>query len=97
MACARTKIEAIINNVLAPNSVAMVVQDLNEIFGLGVSTDSRNHGPLELFPIVIQYSHKFNGIKLKLIDLNSTLNEKSEIILKTERPWPPYKVCCILW
>jgi hypothetical protein len=74
--------------VLASNSVAMAVQDLNEISSLGVSTDGQNHGSLELFPIVIQYSHKFNDIKSKLTDLNGTLNEKSEMIPKTERPWP---------
>jgi hypothetical protein len=62
--------------VLAPNSVAMAVQDLNETSGLGVTTDGCNHGSLELFPILIQYSYKVNGIKSKLIDLNSTLREK---------------------
>jgi hypothetical protein len=51
--CARTKTEAIVNNVLAPHSVAIGIQDLNEISCLGVSTDGNSYGSLNLFPVVI--------------------------------------------
>jgi hypothetical protein len=42
--CARTKTEGIVNNVLAPHSVAVAIQDLNEISCLGVSMDGSNYG-----------------------------------------------------
>ena len=55
--CARTKVEAIVNNVLAPASVQCVLNNIqeHEIKYLGVSTDSSNHKSTQLFPIVIQY------------------------------------------
>ena len=55
--CARKKIEAIVNNVLAPASVQCVLNDIekHEIMYLGVSTDGSNHKSTKLFPIVIQY------------------------------------------
>jgi hypothetical protein len=99
---AGTKTEAIVNNQFAPYSVAMAIQDLNEIYCSGVSTDGRNHASLKLFHVVIPYFHKVHGIKSQLIDLNSTPNDKIRDNSKlcytnTERLQPPYKACCILW
>jgi hypothetical protein len=56
----------------------MGIQDLNELSCLGVSTDDSNHGYLKLFSVVTQHFHKVRNIISKLIDLNSTPNEKSE-------------------
>ena len=55
--CVSTKIEAIVNNVLAPASVQCVLNGIqeHEIMYLGVSTDVSNHKSTKLFPIVIQY------------------------------------------
>jgi hypothetical protein len=38
------------------------------------------HGSLKLFPVVIQHFHEVHDIKSQLTDLNSTPNEKSEMI-----------------
>ena len=42
--CARTKVEAIVNNVLSPMTVKYVLNDIHEhgIMYLGVATDSSN-------------------------------------------------------
>jgi hypothetical protein len=67
-----------VNNALAPRSVSVAIQDLNEISCSAVSTGGSNNGSLKLFPVLIQYFHKIRGIKSQLIDLNSIPNEKSE-------------------
>ena len=43
--CARTKIEAIVNNILSPMNVKYVLNDIQEhgIMYLGIATDSSNH------------------------------------------------------
>ena len=53
--CARTKIEAIANNVLSPMTVKYVLNDINEhgIMYLEIATDSNNHQSTKLFPIVV--------------------------------------------
>jgi hypothetical protein len=79
----RTKTEAIVNKTIAPHLVAMEIQDLNEISSLGVSIDGINHGSLKLFPVVVQYFHKVDGIRSQLIDLNSKPNEKPETIVNS--------------
>ena len=72
--CARTKFEAIVNNVLAPASVQCVLNDIekHEIMYLRVSTDGSNHKSTKLFPIVIQYfDWKNGGMQSKLLDVRS--------------------------
>jgi hypothetical protein len=64
--CERIKTGGIINNLLAPLSVVLEIQDLNEISCTGVSTDGSNHDSLKAFPTMIQYSNKVHGIKSKL-------------------------------
>jgi hypothetical protein len=54
--CARTKSEAIPNNVLTPYLVVMVIQDINEISCLYVSTGDNNRGSLKIFPVMINIS-----------------------------------------
>ena len=76
--CARTTIEAIVNNVLAPASVQCVLNDIekHEIMYLRVSTDGSNHKSTKLFPIVIQYfDWKNGGMQSKLLDVRSLKNE----------------------
>ena len=78
--CARTKVEAIVNNVLSPMSVKYVLNDIQEhdIMYLGVATDSSNHQSTKLFPIVVQYfDWKHGGLQSKLLEVKSTTNETS--------------------
>jgi hypothetical protein len=79
---ARTKTEAIVNNVLAPYSLKEVLKIINDnnISFIGVCTDGSNHGAVKIFPILIQYFDKNFGIKHNLIELKSLPNETNEKI-----------------
>jgi len=73
--CARTKTEAIINNIIGPHMAAELVKSLNDINCIGIATDASNHGAEKLFPIIIQYfDWKAGGIQTKLLELDSTPN-----------------------
>ena len=76
--CARTKVEAIVNNVLSPMTVQYALNDIQEhgVMYLGVATDGSNHQSIKLFPIVIQYFDWINGgLQSKLLEVRSTTNE----------------------
>jgi hypothetical protein len=73
---AGTSTEAIVNNVLAAHSSAMAIQYLKEMSCLGICTDGSNCASLKLFTVVIQNFYNVHGSKSKLIDLNSTPNER---------------------
>lgn len=72
---ARTKTEAIINNVLAPHALDIVIETMKGISFFGLSTDGSNHNELKLFPIL-----KAGGLQKKVIELRTTPNETSETI-----------------
>ena len=77
-ACARTKIEAVVNIVIAPFLIKSILNDIEsgEIMYLGVATDGSNHKSTKLFPIVIQYfDWQKGGLQSKLIEVKSTTNE----------------------
>lgn len=67
--CARTKTEAIVNNVLGPHSVEIVIEELKNISHCGISVDGSNHKYIKLFPILIQYFDWKGGMKIKIIEL----------------------------
>lgn len=79
---AKIKTEAIINNVLAPNSVNIALKRIEDenISYIGVCTDASNHGSLKIFPVLIQYFDREYGIQLRIVELKSLQNEKSETI-----------------
>lgn len=81
MACGRTKAEAIVNNIFGPHTIDLVMNDLNDISYISISTDASNHGALKIFPILIQYfDYKNGGTKCKLLDITSQPNEQSDTI-----------------
>jgi hypothetical protein len=49
------------HNLLAPYSVAMATEDLNEIPCFSVSMDGSNHGSLKISPVMIKYFHEVCG------------------------------------
>ena len=78
--CARTKVEAIVNNVISPMTVKYVLNDILEhgIMYLRVATDSSNHQSNKLFSIVAQYFDWKHGVlQPKLLEVKSTTNETS--------------------
>lgn len=76
LACARTKSEAIINNVIAPYTIEVLLQNLQDVF-LGLSTDASNHNADKIFPIIIQYFDWKTGMQNKLLELSALQNETS--------------------
>ncbi|KAL4127157.1 hypothetical protein QTP88_011355 [Uroleucon formosanum] len=81
ISCARTKTEAIVNNVLAPHSLKVMIECLKCIPFISIATDASNHGNTKMFPVLIQYYDYLNGgINIKLIDLENTKNETSDTV-----------------
>lgn len=80
--CGKTKTQAIVDNVIAPYVLEKAREDLNKSKFIGICTDSSNHGYLKMFPVVVQYFDKFDGLNSKLVELKSCQNEKSITISK---------------
>lgn len=77
----RTKTAAIVNNVLATHCLDETVKTLQtDVSYFGMGTDASNHKNLKLFPIVIQYFDRENGVQSKLLNLEETKNETAETI-----------------
>lgn len=80
---AKTKTEAIVNSVLAPDSLDSILKNIerNDIRYCGVSVDASNHGALKVFPVVIQYfDWKNGGLQSKLIEMEALPGETADII-----------------
>lgn len=75
--CARTKTEAIVNEVLAPHSVKTCLDEIREldIPYIGASTDGSNHGSTKMFPVLVQYFHAAKGIQQVVLSFESLENE----------------------
>lgn len=69
VACGRTKLQAIITGVLAPESVRSILMELSENHFFSLATDASNHGNTKMFPLVLQYFSPTKGLQLKLYDL----------------------------
>lgn len=78
-ACARTKTEAIINEVLGPHSVKLRLEEMRklDVLYIGISTDGSNHGSIKMFPVLVQYFHPEKGIQHVLLSFESLENETS--------------------
>ncbi|XP_025029754.1 uncharacterized protein LOC107326422 [Python bivittatus] len=74
--CARTKMEAIINHVIAPHTISELLKDLRDMTCFGISTDASNHGAQKIFPLVLQYfDWKAGGIQTKVLELDTISHE----------------------
>lgn len=77
---AKTKTEAVINNVLGPHTLEVIKSDLKAVDYVSISTDASNHRYHKIFPIVIQYFSVKSGIESKLIELDELPNETSDTV-----------------
>lgn len=73
---ARTKSEAIVKNVLAPDCQKQLMQELSETSCFTLMVDSSNHGAQKLVPIVVRYFHVPSGINVKVLELETLPGEK---------------------
>jgi hypothetical protein len=77
---ARTKTEAIVNNVLSPLIFTMIKSETENIPYISVATDGSNHGSTKLFPVLIQYFDCKKGVTTKMIKLGDLKNETAVTI-----------------
>ncbi|RVE40922.1 hypothetical protein evm_014426 [Chilo suppressalis] len=76
---ARTKMEALVTEVLGPYSVQNVVDAVNtDNLFYCLQTDASNKKNIKLFPLVIQYFTAKNGIEQKLLDFYENSNESAD-------------------
>lgn len=75
----RTKMEALVNEVLGPYALETVLTDLHSpdtYFCL--QTDASNKKNIKLFPLVVQYFDAENGIQNKLLDFYENPDESAD-------------------
>ncbi|XP_073967109.1 uncharacterized protein [Choristoneura fumiferana] len=76
---ARTKMEALVCEVLGPYALQHVIDDLNtENLYFCLQSDASNKKNIKLFPLVVQYFTAKNGIENKLIDFYENSNESAD-------------------
>jgi hypothetical protein len=79
---ARTKATVITKNILAPHTILSCVADLQKTPFYGIATDASSHKAEKIFPLVIKYFSKTEGIVSKLICVDSLKDEISETVSK---------------
>lgn len=67
--------------VLAPFSVKQLLKKLNQQ-PFSIAIDSSNHGNVKMFPLVIRFFTKEDGLQFRLLDLESLPGETSEQVKK---------------
>lgn len=75
--CARTKTEAIVNNILAPWCRNVLKEELENIYFISVSIDTSNHKSIKIFPILIRYFSPETGVHMKVLEISSVKCETS--------------------
>ena len=86
--CARTKVEAIVNSVLALMTVQYALNNIQKhgIMYIGVATDSSPHKSTKFFPIVIQYfDWKNAAFSLNCLKSNTTKETSSTIAIEVKQ------------
>lgn len=79
-ACARTKTEAIIRNVLTPHAQNELRCDLENVTFISILTDASNHKEIKIFPLLVRYFDRNKGLKVKILELKSLPGETSDIV-----------------
>lgn len=75
----RTKMEALVTEVLGPYSLQIVIDAINrDNLFYCLQTDASNKKNIKLFPLVIQYFTAKNGIENKLLDFYENSNESAD-------------------
>ncbi|XP_042300251.1 uncharacterized protein LOC121918235 [Sceloporus undulatus] len=76
----KTKTEAVVNNVISPLIQAELKKSLDKCGFIGVSTDASNHNYHKIFPVIVQYFDKEEGVQSKLLELVELQNETSDTV-----------------
>lgn len=78
--CARTKAEAIVNNVFYPLAEKMLKEELLNCRYVTLTTDASNHGNTKMMPVIVRYFSPTVGVRVKMIEFSTEKNETSETI-----------------
>lgn len=81
----RTKMEALVTEVLGPQTLQIVLDDLNKDIFYCIQSDATNRKNVKLFPLVIQYFTVDNCIQNKLVDFYENPDESADGIFKAIR------------
>lgn len=79
--CGRTKCESIVTGVFAPYVLRELQKDLAESCFVSILTDASNHGNIKMFPVLVRYFSKKEGVMIKIIELTSESGETSDTIV----------------
>ena len=70
-ACARTKTEAILNNVFLPDALEHLKEDLSHANCVTLYCDCSNHGNIKLCPLLVRYCSPCHGVKVKVLEVKN--------------------------
>lgn len=80
VSCGRTKCTSVCESILAPAAQEILVNEIKEAKYFSVGIDASNKGNIKMFPVVVQYFHKEDGLKQGLLDFYRDPQEKSSDI-----------------
>lgn len=69
--CARIKCDAITTGVFAPYVVEQLKKELADCHFVTAITDASNHGNIKIFPVLVRYFSKKEGVKVRVIEVTS--------------------------
>lgn len=79
--CGRTKAERIVENILAPKSIEIVLNEMGISTDLpltfSIATDASNKGNRKLYPIAVKYFSTKHGIRDRILDFYEDSKESS--------------------
>ena len=79
--CGRTKCSRIVTNVLAKHCQKKIIDDLKNLnIPFGIATDASNKGNIKMFPLVVRYFLKEDGIQTKVLNFFNSSSEASQDI-----------------
>jgi hypothetical protein len=78
----RTKCEAVALNIYAPFSQKQLSEKLSGVRYFTLSTDASNHSNIKLFPVIGHFFYPYEGIQVKLLELQSQPGETSDLVTK---------------
>ena len=80
--CSATKTAAIVKNVIAPLSIQCLKSDLEKCHSLTILTDASNHNSTKVFPFLVRYFDLYEGVKVKILEVQSLDGETSDMIVE---------------
>lgn len=75
--CGRTKLSKIVTNVLDKTTQTNIKLNLQNNRSFSIATDASNKGNIKMFPLIIRYFCKEDGVQTKLLNLFESPTEKS--------------------